>query len=146
MVTSLKDAPGRPRPVYRNIHVTQIASYRLPAAAWVSILHRISGAVLFLLMPFAIWLFDRSVSSGVSWEQFAAVFTAGAAGVPGWFWRLLAFALIWAYFLHFFAGLRHLWLDATHQLGLAFGRMTALAAIIAGTLVAFAIGAKLFIG
>ena len=51
----------KPRPVYRNIHVTQIVAYRLPAAGIVSILHRISGALMFVLMPFIIWLFDTSV-------------------------------------------------------------------------------------
>ena len=58
MVTSLKEQPLKVRPVYRNIHVTQLASYRLPPAGWVSILHRISGALMFLLLPFAIWMFD----------------------------------------------------------------------------------------
>ena len=63
MVMSLKDQPVKVRPVYRNIHVTQLASYRLPAAGWVSILHRISGALMFVMLPFAIWMFDTSLSS-----------------------------------------------------------------------------------
>ena len=45
---------------------------------------------MFLLLPFAIWLFDASVTSEVSYEQFAAVFSAGAGGLPGWFWKLVA--------------------------------------------------------
>lgn len=141
---SLKEQSPTRRPVYRNIHVTQIASYRLPAAGWVSILHRISGAFVFLLLPFAIWMFDRSVTSEVSWEQFRSAFAFGLAGLPGWFWKLTAFLLIWAYLVHFCAGLRHLWMDMTHQVGLAFGRISALVAMALGTLLAFAVGAKLF--
>ncbi len=78
MVTSMKEPPLKVRPVYRNIHVTQLASYRLPPAGWVSILHRISGALMFLLLPFAIWMFDASLTSEISFEQFRSLFAAGA--------------------------------------------------------------------
>jgi len=144
MVTSLKEQPLKRQPVYRNIHVTDLTTYRLPPAGWVSILHRISGAAMFLLLPFTIWMFDASVTSEVSYEQFTAVFSSGAAGLPGWLWKLVAFALIWAYLLHFCAGLRHLWMDATHDVGLAFGRTSALVVIFLSTVVAFALGFKLF--
>ena len=118
MVTSLKEQPLKRQPVYRNIHVTELTSYRLPPAGWVSILHRISGAAMFLLLPFTIWMFDASLTSEVSYEQFAASSRPAPSGLPGWFWKLVAFALIWAYLLHFCAGLRHLWMDATHAVGL----------------------------
>jgi len=144
MVTSLKEQPLKRQPVYRNIHVTDLTTYRLPPAGWVSILHRISGAAMFLLLPFTIWMFDASLTSEVSYEQFTAVFSSGFAGLPGWFWKLVAFALIWAYLLHFSAGLRHLWMDATHEVGLAFGRNSALVVIVLSTVVAFALGFKLF--
>jgi succinate dehydrogenase / fumarate reductase cytochrome b subunit len=146
MATSLKEQPLKRRPVYRNLHIKQITTYRLPAAGWASILHRASGAALFLLLPFAIWLFDTSVTSEVSYERFTAAFGAGVWGLPGWFVKLVAFALLWAYFLHFCVGLRHVWMDVTHDVGLAFGRVSALVAIALGTLVAFALGAKLFLG
>ncbi|MFN6995668.1 MAG: succinate dehydrogenase, cytochrome b556 subunit, partial [Aquincola tertiaricarbonis] len=99
------------RPVYRNIHVTQIVKYRLPPAGIVSILHRISGVVMFLLLPFVIWMFDASVTSEISYDGFASAFSAGIGFVPGWFLKLVALALIWAYLLHFIAGVRHLWMD-----------------------------------
>ena len=66
-----------PRPVYRNIHITDIATYRLPPAGIVSILHRVSGVIMFLLLPFIFWMFDTSVTSEVSYDQFTSVFTAG---------------------------------------------------------------------
>jgi succinate dehydrogenase / fumarate reductase cytochrome b subunit len=144
MVTSIKEPPLKVRPVYRNIHVTQLASYRLPPAGWVSILHRVSGALMFLLLPFVIWMFDTSLTSEVSFEQFRSLFAAGALGLPGWLWKLAAFALIWAYLMHFCAGLRHLWMDATHSVGYEFGRNSALAVIGLSTLLTLALGAKLF--
>ncbi len=145
MVTSLKEQPLKRQPVYRNIHITQLASYRLPLAGWVSILHRISGAVMFLLLPFAIWMFDASLTSEGSYDQFRAVFLVGAFGVPGWLVKLVTFGLLWAYLFHFCAGLRHLWMDATHAVGLRFGRISAIVVMALSTLVAFALGAKLFL-
>jgi len=85
------------------------------------------------------------VTSEISYEQFVAAFAVGAWGFPGWFLKLVAFALIWAYLLHFSAGLRHLWMDATHEVGLEFGRISAVVAIALSTIVALALGAKLFL-
>ena len=86
----MADNAKTPRPVYRNIHVTDIATYRLPPAGIVSILHRISGAIMFLLMPFIIWMFDTSVSTEISYSEFTSVFT----GDFGWFFKLIALGLI----------------------------------------------------
>ncbi|MCK6427939.1 MAG: succinate dehydrogenase, cytochrome b556 subunit, partial [Burkholderiaceae bacterium] len=61
--------PARKRPEFRNIHVTQIVRYRLPPAGIVSILHRVSGALLFLLLPFLVWIFELSVSSELSFAR-----------------------------------------------------------------------------
>lgn len=139
MATSIKQ-----RPVYRNIHITDLPAYRLPPAAWVSILHRISGAMLFLLLPFIIWMFDTSVTSEVSYERYSSVFKFGVLGLPGWFYKLVALALIWAYLFHFIAGVRHLWMDATHAVSKAFGRDSALVVIGLSSLLTVALGAKLF--
>ena len=55
---------AKKRPEFRNINaLTDLPSYRLPAAGWVSILHRVSGVLMFLLLPFIIWMFDTSLSS-----------------------------------------------------------------------------------
>jgi succinate dehydrogenase / fumarate reductase cytochrome b subunit len=132
------------RPQYRNIHVTQILGYRLPPAGLVSILHRVSGVLMFLLLPFVIWIFDKSVSSEVSYEQFASLFRVGAGPMPGWFYKLVALALIWAYLHHLIAGLRHLWMDATHAVTKEFGRASALVTLVLSLLVTAALGFKLF--
>lgn len=132
------------RPVYRNIHVTQLASYRLPLAGIVSILHRVSGALLFLLLPFIIWMFDTSVSSEVSFESFTSAFIAGIGVAPGWFVKLVVLALIWAYLHHFIAGVRHLYMDVTHSVTKEFGRSSALVTLALSVLLTVLLGAKLF--
>jgi len=134
----------KPRPVYRNIHISQIVSYRLPPAGIVSILHRVSGALLFLLLPFIIWLFDVSVTSEVSYGRFTSAFTAGLGFLPGWFVKLVALALIWAYLHHFIAGMRHLWMDMTHSVGKEFGHQSALITLILGVLLTLVLGYRLF--
>ena len=132
------------RPVFRNIHVTQIAKYRLPAAGIVSILHRISGALLFFLLPFLVWLFDVSVTSEISYGRFTGAFTSGVGFVPGLLVKLVVLALIWAYLHHFIAGLRHLWMDMTHSVGLEFGRQSAVVTLVLSVLLTAALGFKLF--
>ncbi len=132
------------RPEFRNIHISQIVAYRLPAAGIVSILHRVSGALMFLLLPFIIWMFDTSVTSEISYGSFTSVFSAGAGFVPGWFFKLVALALIWAYLHHFIAGMRHLWMDATHAVTGSFGRSSAVFTLVASVLLTLALGWRLF--
>ena len=134
------------RPVYRNIHVTDIVSYRLPPAGIVSILHRVSGVVMFLLLPFIIWMFDNSVTSEISYDKFTSVFTAGCAdgAVPGWFFKLIALGLIWAYLHHFIAGVRHLIMDATHSVSKEQGHSTAVITLALSAGLTVVLGAKLF--
>lgn len=132
------------RPVYRNIHINDIRQYRLPPAGIVSILHRVSGALMFLLLPFVIWLFDNSLSSEISFDRFASVFTTGVGFLPAWFIKLVCLGLIWAYLHHFAAGVRHLWMDMTHQMSKEQGRSTALLTLAFSLLLTVALGAKLF--
>jgi len=132
------------RPVYSNIHVTDLVTYRLPPAGWVSILHRVSGALMFLLLPFVVWLFDVSLTSEVSYERFTSAFIAGIGFLPGWFIKLVTLGLIWAYLLHFIAGLRHLWMDATHSVSLAQGRSSAMVTLVSSSVLTVLLAAKLF--
>ncbi|HJV63904.1 MAG TPA: succinate dehydrogenase, cytochrome b556 subunit [Albitalea sp.] len=118
--------------------------YRLPLAGVVSILHRLSGMVMFFLLPFVVWLFDASLTSEISYARFTSVFIAGVGFVPGWFFKLVALALIWAYLHHFIAGVRHLWMDATHAVGLEFGRQSAVFTLAASLLLTLVLGLKLF--
>lgn len=125
----------------RLIDATQ---YRLPLAGLVSILHRASGAILFLLLPFVVWLFDLSVTSEISYARFANVFVAGVGFVPAWFVKLVVLALIWSFLHHLFAGLRHVWMDVTHSVSKEWGRQSAAAALGASLALTLLLGARLF--
>ncbi len=136
---------GSKRPEFRNINaLTDLPSYRLPAAGWVSILHRASGAIMFLLMPFIIWMFDTSISSEISFAKFSGAFTLGLGFVPGWFMKLVALALIWAYLHHFIAGLRHLYMDINHAVSKEFGKSSALFTLGLGSVLTLVLALKLF--
>ena len=118
--------------------------YRLPLAGLVSILHRGSGLVLFALLPFIIWMFDTSVTSEISYGQFTSAFTAGIGFLPGWIIKLVALALIWSYLHHLIAGLRHLWMDATHAVTIEFGRPSAVVTLALSIVLTLALGAQVF--
>lgn len=134
----------KPRPTHRNIHISQIVKYRLPPAGIVSILHRVSGVGMFLLMPFIIWMFDTSVTSEISYSQFTSVFTGGLGILPGWLFKLIALGLTWAFLHHFIAGVRHLWMDMTHAVTKEFGHSSALATLGLSLLLTALLGSKLF--
>ncbi len=136
---------NKPRPEFRNINAfTDLTTYRLPPAGWVSILHRISGILMFLLMPFIVWMFDSSLSSEISYDSFTSAFTAGLGFVPGWFVKLVALALIWAYLHHLIAGVRHLYMDATHSVTKEFGASSAYVVLVLSIGLTVILGAKLF--
>jgi len=135
---------AKTRPIYRNIHVTQIVSYRLPPAGIVSILHRISGLLMFFLLPFVVWMLDASLTSEISYDGFTNVFAAGVAGLPAWFVKLVVLGLLWAYLHHFIAGVRHLWMDATHSVSKAQGHNSALVTLGLSIALTLVLGAKLF--
>jgi succinate dehydrogenase / fumarate reductase cytochrome b subunit len=81
-----------------------LSEIRLPVAGFVSIFHRVSGAGLFLLLPWLIYLFELSVKSEESHAHFA-VYVAHPLV------KLVLFGLIWAFLHHFCAGIRFLLLD-----------------------------------
>ena len=145
-MTELANSTRPPRREFRNINAfTDLTTYRLPPAGIVSILHRVSGAMMFLLLPFIIWMFDSSVSSEISFAKFKAAFNSGLGFLPGWFLKLVALALIWAYLHHFIAGLRHLWMDVSHAaVSKEFGHSSALVTLGLSVLLTLALGAKLF--
>ena len=145
-MTELASAPRRKRPEFRNINAFKdLTTYRMTPAAWVSILHRASGILIFLLMPFVIWMFDTSVSSEISFEKFKSAFNVGLLGLPGVLWKLVALALIWAFLHHFIAGLRHLWMDVSHAaVTKEFGKSSAIFTLAVSIGLTLVLGAKLF--
>lgn len=118
--------------------------YKLPPAGVVSILHRVSGGLMFVLLPFVIWLFDNSLTSEISYERFTSAFVAGIGIVPGWGIKLVVLALLWAYLHHFIAGVRHLWMDMTHSVSKEQGHSSAIVTLVASVALTLLLGAKLF--
>lgn len=111
--------------------------YRLPLAGFVSILHRASGMVMFVLLPFILYLLDNSLTSEISF----AVFQKFTSGV---FVKLLILALTWAYLHHFSAGVRHLLMDLHIGLDKDSARKSAVAVLCVSLSLTLAVALKLF--
>src|SRR5687767_574013 len=95
-----------PRPRYLNLF-----EIRLPVPAFVSIVHRVTGAALFLLIPFLLYLLEASLASP---ERFGELKSVVAHPMM----KLGLIGIIWAYLHHFCAGVRHLALDLHYGVGL----------------------------
>jgi succinate dehydrogenase / fumarate reductase cytochrome b subunit len=134
---------AKQRPEFRNINAFKdLTTYRMPAAAWVSILHRVSGVVMFVLLPFLLWMFDTSVSSEISAARLRMALSTGAAGVIV---KLVILGLMWAYLHHFCAGVRHVWMDTNHKaVTKSWGGASAKAVLVVSLLLTVILGAKLF--
>jgi succinate dehydrogenase / fumarate reductase cytochrome b subunit len=126
------------------MRLVDAVKYRLPLAGVVSILHRVSGILMFVLLPFIVWLFDVSLSSEASYESFTSAFGAGIGFLPGWFVKLVCLSLIWAFLHHFIAGVRHLWMDVSHSVTKEQGRSSAVVTLAASLVLTVLLGAKLF--
>ena len=122
---------------FTNIHVLQIISYRLPAAGVVSILHRVSGAMMFLLLPFILYLFDLSITSEISFDSLKG-FTSH------WFVKLLILTVSWGYLHHFCGGIRHLIMDAHIGLSKEEARKSAHMVFLVSVPLALLVALKLF--
>lgn len=125
------------RPEFRNIQVTQLARYRLPWAGKVSILHRVSGAMMFLLLPFVLYLFELSVTSELSFAKFSDLLSGG-------FVKLVLLALIWGYLHHFCAGIRFLLLDVHVGVSKPASAKSAVSVMIVSLLLTAVFGLKLY--
>ena len=125
------------RPVYRNIGLAQLIKYRLPWAGKVSILHRISGAVLFLLLPFILYLYDQSLASELSYQNFQA-FTGNILV------KIICLGLIWSFLHHFCAGIRYLLLDLEIGVEKSESNRSAIIVLIVGIALTAVVGLKLF--
>lgn len=144
-MTELLSSSRPKRPEFRNLNAFKdLPGYRWPLASLVSGMHRASGLIMFLLMPFIVWMFDTSLSSEISFARFTGAFTAGIGFVPGIIVKLAALALIWAYLHHFFAGMRHIRMDIFHTVSKEAGKSTAQIVLVLSLSLTLVLGAKLF--
>ncbi|WP_175915652.1 MULTISPECIES: succinate dehydrogenase, cytochrome b556 subunit [unclassified Burkholderia] len=135
----MTDAVRKPRPEYRNIGFGDITmKYRMPLAAILSILHRVSGALLFLFLPFLLFLFDQSLTSELSFEVFKGFLSNIVV-------KLIVLALSWAFLHHFCAGIRHLLMDVNHDaVSKEGGKRTAVVVFVVSIALTIAMALKLF--
>jgi succinate dehydrogenase / fumarate reductase, cytochrome b subunit len=136
--------PGKRARPGENMRLIEALQYRLPVAGIVSILHRVSGLVMFGLLPLIVWMFDTSVTSQISYDRFTSAFSRGLGWVPGWTMKLVALALVWAYLHHFIAGVRHVWMDMTHSVTKAQGSVSAKVTMVLSLVLTAALAGKLF--
>jgi succinate dehydrogenase / fumarate reductase cytochrome b subunit len=125
------------RKVYRNLSLTLLMKYRLPLAGILSILHRISGAVLFLFLPFLLYLFRKSLTSEISFSVFRHV-------VSLWPVKIILLGLIWAFLHHLIAGVRYLIMDLHAGLDKDVARKTSILVFAISLPLALICGLKLF--
>ena len=127
------------RPEFRNIGIGQIlTAYRLPLAGRVSILHRVSGALLFVFLPFLLYLFDQSLTSEISFETFKLFLSNIVV-------KLITLVLAWAFLFHFCAGIRHLVMDTNHEaVSKENGKRTSIVVFVVSSILTIAFALKLF--
>ena len=113
---AVKTPARKLRPKYLSLQAL-LFEIRLPLPGWVSILHRISGALLFVALVWLLWMLDRSLSSEAAFNKIKHY-----AGL--WPVKLSLLVLAWAYCHHFCAGIRYLLLDLDKGVDLETARLT----------------------
>jgi succinate dehydrogenase / fumarate reductase cytochrome b subunit len=120
------------RPKFLNLF-----EIRLPIAGFASILHRVSGLGLFLMLPLLIWLLELSLRSPDSFQSLQAV-------VAHPFVKLVLIGLLWAFLHHFCMGIRILLIDIHVGVAKAQARSSAIAVMAVSLLLTLILGAKLW--
>jgi|SRR6516225_7518134 succinate dehydrogenase / fumarate reductase cytochrome b subunit len=132
-MASLERPVSRPRPIYLNL-----LAIRLPLPALVSILHRVSGALMFLIgIPLLLWGVGAALKSGDAWTRFTTVMSNPMM-------KLVALVLVWSYLHHLLAGLRHLLLDLHVGLDLVPARRSAAIVLVLGLVLTAIVAIRLW--
>jgi len=110
---------------------------KFPFPAIVSIVHRVTGVGIFLLLPFLICLLNKSLLSQGSFDEFREIITHPLA-------KLVLLGLLWAYLHHFCAGIRYLFLDIDKGMSLPSARRSAGAVVAVSVTLTIVIGGLLW--
>lgn len=124
--------PVKSRPVF-----LEIPNIRLPIPGIVSILHRISGVILFVMLPVLLYLLSGTLSRESAFETYRAIVSNPLA-------KLILIGVLWAYLHHLLAGVRFLFLDAHKGLELNTARNTAKLVFTAALVLTVVLGALLW--
>lgn len=119
-------------PKYLALHLI-----KLPLPGFVSILHRISGLLLFFALPLLLLILQYSLRSIETYTQLMAIVTHPLA-------KLILLGLLWAFLHHFCAGLRYLAIDLHYVRDLAQARSSSWAVLATSLLLTVLVGAKLW--
>ena len=122
----------KPRPVF-----LEIPNIRLPIPGIVSILHRISGVGLFIMLPVLLYLLSGTLSRESAFETYRAIVSNPLV-------KLILIGVLWAYLHHLLAGVRFLFLDAHKGLELNTARNTAKLVFTAALVLTVVLGAVLW--
>lgn len=123
---------AKPRP--KHLNLMQI---RLPVPGIVSIMHRVSGAVLFLMLPLLLWLLQSSLQSPESFATFRAVVAHPLV-------KLILLGLFWGYAHHLLAGIRHLFLDLHIGAELETARASSMVVLAGAIILTLAVGVRIW--
>lgn len=113
MASTLTKAPPKKRPKHLSLH-----QIRLPLPGILSIMHRISGAALFLFLPVLLWLLDKSLDTEIGYDRVKGIFSLVIV-------KIVLAGLLWGFMHHFCAGIRYLFLDVHMGIDLPKARMSA---------------------
>jgi succinate dehydrogenase / fumarate reductase cytochrome b subunit len=125
-------AKNKKRPLWYNL-----SPLSLPLPAYISILHRVSGALLFFGLVWFLFLLDMSLASETGFERFRAYVAHPLV-------KLAMLGFLWGYLHHLCAGIRHLFLDIDMGVELRAARRSAAAVLLAGLALTALIGSLLW--
>jgi succinate dehydrogenase / fumarate reductase cytochrome b subunit len=123
---------AKKRPKFLNL-----LAIKLPLPGWASILHRISGAGLFFMLPVLIWLLGLSLGSPESFDYFRAITAHPLV-------KLILIGLLWAYLHHFCMGIRILLIDMHVGVDKAQAMVSTLAVLAVSLILTIVLGVKLW--
>lgn len=120
------------RPIYLALLII-----KLPLPGIVSILHRISGLLLFFFLPLLLLMLQYSLNSIETYTRLQSVLAHPLI-------KLMLLGLLWAFLHHFCAGLRFLAIDLHYVRNLAQARISSKMVLVASLLLTALIGEKLW--
>ncbi len=120
-----------------NIDMGSLFAYQFPLPAVTSILHRISGLIVFLMIPLLLWILDQSLSSLDSFEQLQECMSGFVA-------KFILWGTLSALFYHLIAGVKHLIMDMGIGEDLSGARVGAWIVLVLSIFTALLLGAWLW--
>lgn len=123
---------SKQRPKHLALHLI-----KLPLPGIVSILHRVSGLLLFFALPLLLLMLQYSLTSIETYTQLQGMLMQPLL-------KLVALGLLWAFLHHFCAGLRYLAIDLHYLRNLAQARYSSKVVLVVSLAMTVWMGVKLW--